>query len=761
MQSNFNTKKMCLVFALIILFFISFANSSLGQNTPGQNTYNTYSNFEAQSANANLLGCTCTLIKDYFTITNTGNKLTTITLIAQGDNADWSTYTPQVIRLIPGQSVTSSHFINPTCGVSGQYSIDTKFVSDEGITKTLSQNIDVSNCLNIELYTLTKNQSACSCSSQKYDFVLKNIGPYVETYDISISPFENSSLYPQTIILKPSQSTLFSVTLNPPCTKVGNLNYIILAKARTSGYLAKAPIIFNALQCNDFSLSNEVTSLDGTSIPLLSCLRENTFSTILVDNKGVKDNTYIANLYGQGSSFAKLGNNSLFLSESENGDFNIILSPTKWSDSNKGNGKLFNLQLNVTEQNGHLSKSIDLPINVTECYNLEARPETLETTVCCGKNELNLYVKNTGIVDEDVTIISNSYNWTQIKNSNLILSPNEEKFSTLIFDAPCNEKSSYKNSPYDVIFNVTLANQPTLNELTSVRINVLNKQQCYELSSFVNKAKYYFDQNQTSIIFQVQNKGIKSADYSLSMVDMPYWVDLVTPYISLNASQIGNVTLMLYPNESLVDSGKYPIEIKFNVFEDNASYTLPFKITIVKKIDVFAILLNFVENNYLYLIIIIAIILIIWLLNKIYVSYKTKELTKKILKEQEKTFEEQRINALSPKERRMEKLKLANEKRRAEKLATKKEEEQRKTDKKILRFVRFGGIILVIFLIALLLFAHFSNKYGTNNPKQTTILEDIKLLMGELKDFAISPFESQVNNSTQLDNTITNNNSVN
>ena len=49
----------------------------------------------------------------------------------------------------------------------------------------------------------------------------------------------------------------------------------------------------------------------------------------------------------------------------------------------------------------------------------------------------------------------------------------------------------------------------------------------------------------------------------------------------------------------------------------------------------------------------------------------------------------------------MEKLKLANEKRRAEKLATKKEEEQRKTDKKILRFVRFGGIILVIFLIAL------------------------------------------------------------
>ena len=691
LQSNgFLLKHISLFSLIFVLFFVSLSSAAV-------------EDFQAYAGNPVISGCTCVPVKDTIIISNTGNFVSTYTLTSDASSSAWSAYLPSSLQLNSGESAQVTHIMNPSCGSTVNQPVTTTIKTGFGIVKQFSQTLSISNCQNLDVTILNQTQRSCSGVQKKYDFIIRNTGQYAETYDLLVTPFENKTLYPSIVLIPAGQARGISVYVSP--SDVGRLNYTLNVYARTSKFLAKAPFHYISEQCNDFTIDAGTFS---------ACADAETTIPILVQNKGISKDTYYASL--EGASWGTLENTKASAGTNKNAVFSVAVNPPVA-------GKLYNFYINVYGENGNLFKYTKFTVNSTKCYDVNIEvPE--KQTVCCGAGNFNVKISNIGTSSESIMLSSENSSWTSAKPSVLSVAPRESSDAAIIYNAPCS------GGEYPVIVNAYISGHENVNDSAVSKLNVLTKEQCYSLSVPKDTVKIYAG-NTTKATFSVKPTGLKAASYYVSLSDVPYWVSMESGIYAVSYSNPANITLILSPNES-VQSENYRVELKFDTVDDSASYIIPFNVKVVKRFTPVKSFVAFVINYSIYIIIIIIVLFLIWLINKLYVNHKTKQITQQILVEQEK---------LSPRtEKKVDGRKLA-----AERKKQKSEEERKK--KKLLRFVRFAGICIVIILALLFLYASYhSNR--SEEYQNATVLEDFGSMLSDLKNMVIIPVSNVAANET-------------
>ncbi len=677
--------------------------------------------FVAISSYSEFSLCTCTSARDSVIISNTGTSKSSYAVTASGENKEWSSYLPSEFSLMPGESRTVIHSINPPCGTTGTKTIATRMTTSAGTAKEFKQKVQLSNCQNLDVYILNRTISACSCTPKEFLFVVRNSGQYPESYDLKLSPIMNASLDKSSLLLKPGESATIKATIQPNCLATGLLNYSLEVKAKTSKYLARAPITFSSRQCNDFSF------VDDAPLYLKACSEFPTNISIPVINSGEKENTFYAAL--SGAPWASIAMDSLSLAGSQSGTFDISLNPGESAQKNSNR----ELMLKVSNSANGIVKDKKVFVNTTRCLGIKISMPDNRQAICCGVNYFEFAVNNTGIVPADFLLNASGYGWLEARQAKQQLEPGQSSGALLVLNAPCQDKS------YDLQIKASILAHEDVNDLALLKLDVRDQNSCYALEAANNRQKIYLG-NSSQLTFAVKNTGLKSARYLVSLEDVPYWVKLNTAIIAVNPSEETSLTLTAMPN-STVPQEKYLMQIRFDVLEDgsNATYVLPFYINLKEKYGLWKRSAALAQKYSGGILIALAILIGLWLLNKLYVNHKEKQLTQKIIEDQARDRENARLARMAPMARRKEKVKMRREKKEAEKRSS-------ESSTHILRFIRFGGIVLVI-VLALLLVAVYFRQNWSRNFQTTTPMEDISMVLSDIKDFVIRPLTSAGNAS--------------
>ena len=694
------------------------------------------SDFQAVAPQASIQACTCVSAKAQISIYNTGNSAGIFQLYATGDNAAWSTLVPGVVRLDPGKSATISHYINPPCGQTGTYNLGIVIQSDSGVSKQITQNVVLSNCQNLQVLILNSSQGSCSCTERKFNFIVKNSGQYVEAYDARIMPSSDSLagtalVDPQEIVLNPGEAKLVSAIVKPGCFQYGELGYTFEVLARTSKYLAKAPIKYVSSECFDYELN-------GPTGQPLSCLRVESSIPVGIRNIGEEYNSFTAWLaLPEGSEDGILGwthleHYDLSLEPGASGQFTVKILPP--ADAGQG---LHELSFQAQSDKGQVLKSQNLLLNVTECMGAKISLFAEKQTVCCGVNSFDFNLQNTGTLDSAIILSVDSYAWAEPRKMKYFLEPGQAEAGQLVIDVPCFENS------YDLTLNAKTEGHESIADSGTIRLDVKTPGQCFELQPELEKVKIEYS-NYSIINFTVANIGLKPSRYRVSLVDVPYWVRLNTTTISVNDSDIATFVLEASINES-VHPDKYRLDIRFDSTSSNATYVLPFYITVKRKYTIFhdAIVWagQFVRQYSDYFVIIAALIVILWVLNKAYSSYRQKKLAKIILESQAQHMQQLRLSQMTALQRRRERKRLKLEAKQERLAGT-------ESRKRMLQYIQVAGIMLVIAVSLLLFFT----KYKETQPEKfqnQTFVQDIFVVVSDLKDYAIKPFMPLAANETE------------
>ncbi len=296
----------------------------------------------------------------------------------------------------PGQEQELDLFlINPGCdAVPGTYTVTINAVSGQTgdrISRTLE--IEILKCYGVTIDVDEAFKETCVESREpvEYDISVANTGKFAETFALT-SSVDWASLSDSSVTLDAGESRLLKLVLNPPEGLTGLQTVTIKAKLeRTSAIDVSdsATVQLNIEKCFGFdaAIQPDVKS---------ACKGTAAEYTILLKNRGHKD-TYVLTA----PEFVQLSEKEVTLEASETKEITAAVTPEE-------EGRLgFDIQV-TPESNPANSLSLKAYVDSAECRGVAVILSPEQSSVCEGlETEFNVVVKNTGMVQEDVSLKSN------------------------------------------------------------------------------------------------------------------------------------------------------------------------------------------------------------------------------------------------------------------------------------------------------------------------------------------------------------------
>jgi hypothetical protein len=492
----------------------------------------------------------------------------------------------------------------------------------------------------------------CPCSNQAYPVTVHNTGSVESTYGLVAGGTAADWVIfsPDRFILGPGQSGNFFVFVDSICNIEGIFDLEIFV-VTDAGAAKRINQNLNFSRCYEYSLergaaleeADESVRYQQHQGPYSFCTNEHRSIPILITNNEDFDNRYRIVL--DAPEWSELSAEAVELGPQESGIILVnINTPEVEGD--------FNFNLNAVSELGEVVRKTNLDIDVGQCSALELSLGKGEEDICSGQTTgYDLYVKNTGIIEQSIAIEAEGAPWIQVQDESLVLQAGEEK-TVRIFALPEEDVSGK--------FKITfLATADDLEFSDTLDLRVTEAEACYKPDIDV-KRRITNNYEEDFFSVKVTNKGIKKSTYSASL-DGLTWATVSPLSLDLNPGQSGNLNINIYPPEE-EEPGLHTLTI--NLESNNIIYSEEVSINLKKGSGLTRTFLSTLKFYQYYFYVLTFLIVLVIVFIKPIIMFKEK-LSKKY--EKHKTKKEKRHAA-----------KLAKEQREREK----KKKSEEKTEKK-------------------------------------------------------------------------------
>ncbi|MBW2998877.1 hypothetical protein KY321_05030, partial [Candidatus Woesearchaeota archaeon] len=285
--------------------------------------------------------------------------------------------------------------------------IDIKVTSLDGTSKKITKELNIGKCINIQAEAKLTLQNSCPCEEKDFEFKVKNIGNFHETYTFKSSKLnEYFTFMPENIILKPGEEIKVVATLDAPCSISGDFDFEFIARSKNNEQKIELPARIMINECYDYSVtSGKIQNLfNAQTQPYKVCKDISYNIPIMIENKENFNNKYELDVK---SKYAKLSHEEVIVKAQ---DSKIIAL-------NFNSDDVINTSVYLTTESvlGEKVNKIRLPFIVEDCYNLDIVSKKnvhVEDNVA----KIKLLNKGTKDINADVIIKGNKHSFLDTNN---------------------------------------------------------------------------------------------------------------------------------------------------------------------------------------------------------------------------------------------------------------------------------------------------------------------------------------------------------
>lgn len=480
-----------------------------------------------------------------------------------GSASQFTTAVPSGFFLQADQQQTVFLYITPSSKITpGSYSL-TFQVTSQGTTKTVTHSVMVENCHATSIIVQPVQQEACTCEQKNFNLNVTNNGKYLETYKLDsegpLSPYTTFST--NSFSLSPSQSMSIIAYIKAPCNIEGDYTPTFKVNADSKYAQTETSASLKLIPCYDYSFDIEKNLYE-------TCENQVTTIPITVNNLGTQDNTYLISL--DSPSWISIDQKSLKISANQNKVFNLIMQPPLKTLGN------FSANINFTSEKGSISQNLNLDIHVGSCYGSSLSFEQKQDTICSGlSNNYTVSLKNSGKFKDDYSIILDAPDWVSLDKSTVSLEPGEE---AQIY-VTVNPTSSAKATDYSILVKATDSNK--LETSDSLSLKVVSQEECYKPTVSSEKDEITVPvESPSTLLFTIQNDGIKTSDYIIQLSGTASSFSLINPStISLDAGKAQTLYLYVFP-PTQTELGDYTLTLTARLKDSSISSQKDIKIKV-------------------------------------------------------------------------------------------------------------------------------------------------------------------------------------
>ncbi|MBI4438747.1 hypothetical protein HY640_02340 [Candidatus Woesearchaeota archaeon] len=214
--------------------------------------------------------CGCSSYESRLYVRNSGDFGSFYSVEVSGSGAGFVSLFPSAFYLEPGEEAYVSEFISAPCR-SGDFDVALEIESGLGLSKSMTQQLHVSACRNIDSRLVFSNSSGC-CGHFSYGFSVRNTGGFVEQYLFSASRFgESVRMFPESSFMPPGEFVRVDLVFSPGCPFRGSFDFV--ASAVSSGFVQRVPLSVDAFCPVNASVSN-VSVSNYSGMPAVKVLSD-------------------------------------------------------------------------------------------------------------------------------------------------------------------------------------------------------------------------------------------------------------------------------------------------------------------------------------------------------------------------------------------------------------------------------------------------------------------------------------------------------
>ncbi|MBW2989539.1 hypothetical protein KY358_04440 [Candidatus Woesearchaeota archaeon] len=323
------------------------------------------------------------------------------------------------------------------------------------------------------------------------------------------------------------------------------------------------------------------------------CALDETIIPVLIENRNEFPDLFT---FSADEAYVDVPVKNAFLKSGKGAILPLRIRPTIDSISNT------TFILDIITKEEAIRRSVVIKLNIKKCYLFDLRIEEGKRELCGSDiGTYTLVLENNGESRDAFTLAFDVPGWVDIalENKTLILGGRETREIELEANPPSDEKGSF------VLGAEAVSGRSKAVIQDSIDVTVFPEHECYNTAiSAENMGIGYFGRN---IPVKVSNRGIKDADYSLS-IEGPDWHSLSQSEFSLKDGEGKTVNLALYPDEDTAE-GEYAITI--NAIEGTHEFKKEISVKLRREEAFFGALGFYLNYIRYYLWMALAIILII------------------------------------------------------------------------------------------------------------------------------------------------------
>jgi len=206
--------------------------------------------------------------------------------------------------------------------------------------------------IQIGFETLTPSDTITICGNSTFTYRVSNLGEFVETFDIGVEPFaETSLLSVNPLVISPGETREIELYLFPGCDQYGSFDVILSLQERTTGTTFEQSSLL------------DITPIDVAEVaPEVETLRVD-YNTVLLEipvkNVGVDTATY--DVFLEGESWLSVRSDTLTVGSGQTEAVEIVSAPQE--DTESGN---YALTLVVTSTTTGLEYAKEFTVRLKE-----------------------------------------------------------------------------------------------------------------------------------------------------------------------------------------------------------------------------------------------------------------------------------------------------------------------------------------------------------------------------------------------------------
>ena len=495
--------------------------------------------------------CSCASTTDYYTVTNHGDFAAMFTFSLEAE-MDWVSMQATQAYLQPGETYRIAVDVSPPCGLEMDPPYTVYSSSQYGRFAVAHNYVTATVCETLQFDLQQNDHSILPCTDASFDLLVKNIGPYTETYTLSADE-RAVTISQEEIRLQAGESAAVPARAQWSCDVSGLKDIEFSAYAHSTQSTHQKTGTVRIVDDYEYSLSPyQVTQSVCEQVP--------SKQQILVRNIAETPNTY--QLSHRGPSFASLSEEMVVLQPGQSKLIDINLEPAE------GVAGQYTSTIRARSEYGGVDKSIDVNYNVRSCYGSEVTVSPQNQQFCAGFNDVLVRVENRGESTETFTLIPEGELFSEVQPQSATLRPSEHVDAVLNISVP--DETAQRT--VDLIIRQT----PGIDKTVQIPVDGLSNAACTQMEVDVQKYTVYSDQEVLPVI--IRNDGIRATNYELDMQSSI--ANLREDNIFLGPGEQGVLHVEMPELES-VAKGQYVAQLRG--VSDRSEYRMDLHITVKHK----------------------------------------------------------------------------------------------------------------------------------------------------------------------------------